>query len=61
MTFYIYAIILFKYIYSYNLKLQKQYLDNSLRFVLDDFKTAKTLHNISYNITLRDDRKVINN
>lgn len=38
--------------------LQKQFFDHALRFLVDDFKVAKTLHNTSYKITLRDDRKV---
>jgi len=38
--------------------LQKQYFDNALRFLIDDYKVAKALHNISYKITQKDDRKV---
>ncbi|XP_025206227.1 nuclear RNA export factor 1-like [Melanaphis sacchari] len=41
--------------YPYN----KQYFDNALRFLVDDYKVAKTLHNTSYKITQRDDRKLI--
>ncbi|XP_025202678.1 nuclear RNA export factor 1-like [Melanaphis sacchari] len=41
--------------YPYN----KQYFDNALRFLVDDYKVAKALHNTSYKITLRDDRKLI--
>ncbi|CAI6365160.1 unnamed protein product [Macrosiphum euphorbiae] len=41
--------------YPYN----KQYSDNSLRFLVDDYKVAKALHNTSYKITQRDDRKLI--
>ncbi|XP_060865132.1 nuclear RNA export factor 1-like [Metopolophium dirhodum] len=41
--------------YPYN----KQYFDNALRFLVDDFKVAKTLHNTSYKITQRDDRKLV--
>ncbi|KAE9534785.1 hypothetical protein AGLY_008077 [Aphis glycines] len=41
--------------YPYN----KQYFDNALRFLVDDYKVAKALHNTSYKITQRDDRKLI--
>ncbi|XP_029344670.1 nuclear RNA export factor 1-like [Acyrthosiphon pisum] len=40
--------------YPYN----KQYFDNALRFLVDDNKVAKVLHNASYKITQRDDRKL---
>ncbi|VVC28362.1 Hypothetical protein CINCED_3A015947 [Cinara cedri] len=41
--------------YPYN----KQFFDNALRFVVDDYKIAKILHNTSYKITLRDSRKLV--
>ncbi|XP_060839178.1 nuclear RNA export factor 1-like [Rhopalosiphum padi] len=41
--------------YPYN----KQYFDNALRFLVDDYKVAKALHNTSYKITQRDDRKLV--
>ncbi|KAL4152884.1 hypothetical protein QTP88_000717 [Uroleucon formosanum] len=41
--------------YPYN----KQYSNNALRFLVDDFKVAKTLHNTSYKITQRDNRKLV--
>ncbi|XP_060841874.1 nuclear RNA export factor 1-like [Rhopalosiphum padi] len=42
--------------YPYN----KQYSsDNVLRFLVDDYKVAIALHNTSFKITLRDDRKLI--
>ncbi|XP_060870754.1 nuclear RNA export factor 1 [Metopolophium dirhodum] len=40
--------------YPYN----KQYFDNALRFLVDDNKVAKVLHNASYKITQRDDQKL---
>ncbi|KAE9523233.1 hypothetical protein AGLY_016369 [Aphis glycines] len=41
--------------YPYN----KQYFDNALRFLVDDYKVAKALQNTSYKITQKDDRKLI--
>ncbi|XP_015373159.1 PREDICTED: nuclear RNA export factor 1-like [Diuraphis noxia] len=41
--------------YPYN----KQYFDNALRFLVDDYKVAKALLNTSYKITQRDDRKLV--
>jgi len=38
--------------------LQKQYFDNALRFLVDDYKVAKALHNTSHKIKQRDGRKV---
>ncbi|CAI6357453.1 unnamed protein product [Macrosiphum euphorbiae] len=43
--------------YPYN----KQYFDNGLSFLVDDFKIANTLYNTNYKITQRDDRKLIIN
>ncbi|XP_050058015.1 nuclear RNA export factor 1-like [Aphis gossypii] len=42
-------------LYPYN----KQYFDNALRFLVDDYKVANALHNTSYKIKQRNDRKLI--
>ncbi|XP_015373153.1 PREDICTED: nuclear RNA export factor 1-like isoform X2 [Diuraphis noxia] len=38
---------------------EKHYSDNSLRFLVDDYKVAIALHNTSRKITQRDDRKLV--
>ncbi|XP_050438937.1 nuclear RNA export factor 1-like isoform X2 [Adelges cooleyi] len=37
----------------------KNLFDNCLRFLVDDYKVAETLHNTSYKLSLRDGRKLV--